>query len=220
MRFSVPEHIKICIFLCQSIKIKSTNMYFSRARVHFKINKHTVTEVLKLTLQTGCQSSSTTLALPLEMCFWHNFGRCETSVLDNWQQIILPHYGISEFHPRLVHDNSSVPLWVVCVSLCQSIKMKPTNVFIVAASAQFKINKKTIVWYSFDMFYLFVAYSLASESMVKHYCDVMMSTIASQCTSLTIVRLTIYSGAKHRKHQSSVSLALCGGRWIPRKNGQ
>ena len=44
-----------------------------------------------------------------------------------------------------------------------------------------------------------------------HYDDVIMSTLASQIISLTIVYSTIYSGADQSKHQSSASLAfVCG----------
>ena len=39
-------------------------------------------------------------------------------------------------------------------------------------------------------------------------CDVIMSAMASQITSLTIVYSTIYSGVDQRKHQSSASLAF------------
>ena len=48
-----------------------------------------------------------------------------------------------------------------------------------------------------------------------HYNDVIMSTMASQITSPTIVYSTIYSGTDHRKHQSSASLAFVRGihRW-------
>ena len=57
-----------------------------------------------------------------------------------------------------------------------------------------------------------------------HYTDVIMTTIASQITSLTIVYPTVYSDADHRKHQSSASLAFVWGihrdRWIPRTKGQ
>ena len=44
-----------------------------------------------------------------------------------------------------------------------------------------------------------------------------MGEMASQITSLTIVYLTIYSGADQRKHQSSAPLAFVQGinRWIP-----
>ena len=45
---------------------------------------------------------------------------------------------------------------------------------------------------------------------LTHYDDVIMSTIASQITSLTIVYSTVYSDADQRKHQSSASLALVG----------
>ena len=47
------------------------------------------------------------------------------------------------------------------------------------------------------------------------YGDFIISVIASQITSLTIVCLTVYSGADQRKHQSSASLAFVWGihRW-------
>ena len=57
-----------------------------------------------------------------------------------------------------------------------------------------------------------------------HYDDVIMTTIASQITSLTVVCSIVYSGVDQRKHQSSASLAFVRGihrdRWIPRKKGQ
>ena len=43
-----------------------------------------------------------------------------------------------------------------------------------------------------------------------HYSDVIMSAMASQITSLTIVYSTVYSGADQGKRQSSASLALWG----------
>ena len=62
------------------------------------------------------------------------------------------------------------------------------------------------------------------------------AAMASQITSLTILSLTVYSGADQRKHQSFASLAFVRGihrwpmnsphkwihhdRWIPRTNGQ
>ena len=57
-----------------------------------------------------------------------------------------------------------------------------------------------------------------------HYDDVIMTTIASQITSLTSVYSTVYSDADQRKHQSSASLAFVWGihrdRWLPRTKGQ
>ena len=48
-----------------------------------------------------------------------------------------------------------------------------------------------------------------------HYNDVIMSAMASQISSLTIVYSTVYSGANQGKHQSSASLAFVRGihRW-------
>ena len=48
-----------------------------------------------------------------------------------------------------------------------------------------------------------------------HYNDVIMSAMASQITSLTIVYSTVYPGTDKRKHQSSASLAFVMGihRW-------
>ena len=43
---------------------------------------------------------------------------------------------------------------------------------------------------------------------VIHYNGVIMTTIASQNTSLTVVYSTVYSDADQRKHQSSASLAV------------
>ena len=57
-----------------------------------------------------------------------------------------------------------------------------------------------------------------------HYIDVIMTTMASQITSLTVVYSTVYSDADQRKHQSSASLAFVWGIhrdwWIPRTKGQ
>ena len=62
-------------------------------------------------------------------------------------------------------------------------------------------------------------HSPAQPRMVRessiHYNNVIMSVIASQITSLTIVYSRSYSGANQRKHQSSASLAFVRGihRW-------
>ena len=50
---------------------------------------------------------------------------------------------------------------------------------------------------------------------VVHYNAVIMGAVASQITSLTIVYLTVYSGADQRKNQSSALLPLGRGihRW-------
>ena len=65
--------------------------------------------------------------------------------------------------------------------------------------------------------------SRKSES-TEHYTDVIMTTMASQITSLTVVYSTVHSDADQRKHQSSASLAFVWGihrdRWIPDTKGQ
>ena len=49
---------------------------------------------------------------------------------------------------------------------------------------------------------------------IPHYNDVIMSAMASQITSITMVYSTVYSGADQRKHQSPASLAFVGiHRW-------
>ena len=49
------------------------------------------------------------------------------------------------------------------------------------------------------------------QNMLNHYNDVIMSTMASQITSLTIVYSCVYSGADQRKHQSTASLTFLRG---------
>ena len=62
------------------------------------------------------------------------------------------------------------------------------------------------------------------SQFTNHYIDVIMTTMASQITSLTVVYSTVYSNANQRKHQSFASLAFVWGihrdRWIPRTKGQ
>ena len=45
-------------------------------------------------------------------------------------------------------------------------------------------------------------------SICWHYDDVIMTMLASQITSLTVVYSIVYSGVNQRKHQSSASLAF------------
>ena len=44
--------------------------------------------------------------------------------------------------------------------------------------------------------------------MSRHYVDVIMTMLASQITSLTVVYSIVYSGVNQRKHQSPESLAF------------
>ena len=60
-----------------------------------------------------------------------------------------------------------------------------------------------------------ICYLCEKTNSPTHYSDVMMSTMASQITSLTIAHWPVYSGAGQRKHQSFTSLAFVWGihRW-------
>ena len=57
--------------------------------------------------------------------------------------------------------------------------------------------------------------TIAIHSQAYHYNDVIMSAMASQITTPTIVYSTVYSGEDQRKHQRSASLAFVRGihRW-------
>ena len=46
---------------------------------------------------------------------------------------------------------------------------------------------------------------------IRHFSDVIMSAMASQITSLTIVFSAVYSGVDQREQQSSASLAFVRG---------
>ena len=70
----------------------------------------------------------------------------------------------------------------------------------------------------------FITYLINRFFKGYHYADVIMTKMASQITSLTVVYSTVYSDADQIKHQSSASLAFVWGihrdRWIPRTKGQ
>ena len=74
------------------------------------------------------------------------------------------------------------------------------------------------------MIIMFAGVLILNRSQNTHNKDVIMTTMASQITSLTVVNSTVYSDADQRKHQSSVSLAFVWGihrdRWIPRTKDQ
>ena len=43
---------------------------------------------------------------------------------------MLPESGGTELDSRWVHDNLSAPLWIKYISLCQSIQINLTNMYI------------------------------------------------------------------------------------------
>ena len=72
-----------------------------------------------------------------------------------------------------------------------------------------EIPRVKLYWY--DVIFLTMVFGNCLSQLRFHYDDVIMSTIASQITSLTIVYSTSYSGADQSKHQNSASLAFVWG---------
>ena len=64
--------------------------------------------------------------------------------------------------------------------------------------------------YSFQMIAAVISKWLLTKPPTSHYHydDVIMTMLASQITSLTVVYSIVYSGVNQRKHQSSASLAF------------
>ena len=82
-------------------------------------------------------------------------------------------------------------------------------------------RRQSIIWTNADLIHWRIYAALGcwiylrkhknTFAFLSHYYDVMMSAMASQITSLTIVYPIINSGADQRKHQSSASLNFCSG---------
>ena len=71
--------------------------------------------------------------------------------------------------------------------------------------APFSLNESTVIL----LLYLIALYSQTTEQLCDlHYDDVIMTMLACQITSLTVVYSIVYSGVNQRKHQSSASLAF------------
>ena len=86
------------------------------------------------------------------------------------------------------------------ISLCYPLLVYLPARDRICAAAVIPDKKMTSLWDTFCINGLFV-----------HYDDVIMSAIASQITSLTIVYSTVYSAADQGKHESSASLAFVRG---------
>ena len=78
----------------------------------------------------------------------------------------------------------------------------------------FKLNhlSKRCLWYQMSIqcppYTIRMSYRSSKLNCTVHYCDVIMSTMSSQITGMSIVYSTGWSGAYHRKHQISASLAF------------
>ena len=120
----------ICVSLCQSIKIKPTNMYVASARAQFKINTHRCWN-WHLCIPDGLSVVQCSHGHVIGVAFfWRDFSgvkrTCWTS--GSWRSCLsmkvvssIP-AGSTIIHRFLCG--------FICVSLCQSIKIKPTNIYV------------------------------------------------------------------------------------------
>ena len=83
----------------------------------------------------------------------------------------------------------------------------------------------TTLWHALAM-YLHIRrryWPICQKWIQMHYSDAIMSTMASQITSLTMVYSTVCSGADRRKYKAPCHWPLwgefAGDRWIPRRKG-
>ena len=118
----------ICVSLCQSIKIKPTNMYIAPGRSS-KFT-HTGVEIDTCAFQTGCQLSSAASGMSLNCVYWHNFSGVKRScwTTGSWRSCLSLEVVSS------IPAGSTIIYRFLCgfiyVSLCQSIKIKPTNMYV------------------------------------------------------------------------------------------
>ena len=101
----------ICVSFCQSIKIKTTNMYIASARAQFKINTHGCWNWHQC-IPDGLPVVQCSLGHVIGIVFLTQFQWHEANVRVNWQLVVLLQFGGREFNPRPVHDDLPVLLWV------------------------------------------------------------------------------------------------------------
>ena len=102
----------------------------------------------------------------------------------------------------------------ICILIEISLKFVPrgpieNNPALVQIMAWYQAIQQAIILINADLIHWCIyAAALAGR---WHYNDVITDSMASQIISLTIVYSALYSGADHRKHQSSTSLAFVWG---------
>ena len=101
---------------------------------------HTGVEIDTCAFQTGCQLSSAATGMSLELRFWRDFSGVKRTcwTTGSWRSCLS-----LEVVSSIPAGSTIIYRFLcgfICVSLCQSIKIKPTNMYIASARAQFKIN--------------------------------------------------------------------------------
>ena len=90
--------------------------------------------------QMGCQLSSAASGMSLGLCYWHNFSGMKRSCRTTGSWWYCLSLGIVSSIPVGSTIIYRFLYGFICVSLCQSIKIKPTKMYIASDRAQFKIN--------------------------------------------------------------------------------
>ena len=130
----------ICVSLCQSIKIKPTNMYIASARAQFKINTHRCWNWHHVHSRQVVSCPVQPRARHWSCVFWRDFSGVKRTcwTTGSWRSCLS------------LEVVSSIPAWstiiyrflcgFICVSLCQSIKIKPTNMYVCTLMFSFSIT--------------------------------------------------------------------------------
>ena len=101
---------------------------------------HTGVEIDTCAFQTGCQLASAASGMSLELRFWRNISgvKCACWTPGSWRSCLSLEVASSiPTGSTIIHR---FLCGFICDSLCQSIKIEPTNMFIACVRAQFKIN--------------------------------------------------------------------------------
>ena len=120
----------ICVSLCQSIKIKPTNMYIASARAHFKINTHGCWN-WHLCILDGLSVVQCSLGHVIGIVFlWHNFSGTRRTywTTGSWRSFLS-----LEVVSSIPAGSTIIYRFLcgfICFSLCQSIKIKPQNMYV------------------------------------------------------------------------------------------
>ena len=115
----------ICVSLCHSINIKPTNMHIARARAQLKINTH----VLKLTPGHSRRVINYPLSRPCHWyCFLHNFCGMKRMCWTTGRWRCCLSLAVASSIPAGSTIIHGFLCGFICVSLCQSINIKPTNI--------------------------------------------------------------------------------------------
>ena len=131
----------ICVSLWPRIKIKATNMYITSARAQFKINTHRCWNWHQC-IPDGLSVVKCSIGACHWSCyFWRNFSGVKRTCRSTGSWRIWLSLVVLSSIPAGSMLICRFLCGFLCVSWSQSNKIKPTNMYIASARAQFKIDK-------------------------------------------------------------------------------